>query len=118
MIVPVAEPPYAGATLAVNVTGCANAAGLALEEMSVVVVAGLTVSVSAVDVLAAKFASPLYFAVKLSAPTGSVETFSCARLFDTVTVPSEVPPLKNVTIPVAVPLPGGWTVATNAKDCP
>ena len=107
VIVPVTEPPYAGTTFAVNVTACANVAGFALEEMSVVVVAEFIVSVSAVDVLAAKFASPLYFAVRLSVPTGRLETFSCARLFDNVIVPNEVPPFKNVTVPVAVPLPGG-----------
>jgi hypothetical protein len=39
---------------------------------------------------------------------------------DSVTIPREVPPLKNSTDPVAVPAPGetGATVAVNVTDCP
>lgn len=40
---------------------------------------------------------------------------SCAVLFETFAVPSEDDPSKNVTVPVAVPLPGGWTEATSDR---
>lgn len=39
-------------------------------------------------------------------------------LFETLAVPSDVDPSRNVTVPVAEPLPGGWTEATSVSDCP
>jgi hypothetical protein len=47
----------------VNVTLWSKADGFALELRAVVVNAGVTVSTSAAEVLAVKFASPLYTAV-------------------------------------------------------
>jgi hypothetical protein len=57
--VPVAATPLGGKTDAVRTTACPNVDGFELDEIPVVVAAGVTDSLSAVDVLAAKLASPL-----------------------------------------------------------
>ena len=51
-------------------------------------------------------------------PKDNVGTESCAVLFETFTVPSDVAPSKNVTVPVAEPLPGGCTEATRVSVWP
>ena len=64
-------------------------------------VAGLTVWVTAADVLAVKLESPEYCAVIVLAPTGSAVVASEALpLASSVAVPSVVEPSRNVTVPV------------------
>ena len=63
LTVPVALVPTGDCTVAVKVMLWPTIAGLADDVTEVEVAAGFTVSVSAVEVLAAKFVSPLYFAV-------------------------------------------------------
>jgi len=84
-------------------------------ETVVVVAETLIVSVTGAEVLPANLESPLYCAVRVCAPSESVATESCARLLETVDVPRVVEPSKNVTVPVAEPLPGGCTEATRLK---
>ncbi len=77
--------------------------------MVVAIPAGLDVTETAVDVLAAKFGSPRYCAVSESVPTGSVVVVRTAVLPLSLAVPSEVVPTKNCTEPVGVPEPGATT---------
>lgn len=92
---------------------------MTLEASVVVVLAVLTVSTRAPDVLPVKFPSPLYFAVIECVPPRSGETLSCALLLETVADPSDVAPSKNVTLPVALPpLIDGNTVAVNVTVDP
>ena len=111
--VPVVVPPADGATTAVNTMAWPRLDGFMFAETVVVVTDGLTVSMTEAEVLPANFVSPLYCAVSVCEPKESVGTEICARLFETFAVPSDVAPSKNVTVPVADPLPGGWTVATS-----
>lgn len=78
--------------------------------------ARLTVCVRGTDVLAEKLLSPLYFAVMECEPTDKVDNESWAVLLETVAMPREVVPSKNVTVPVAVPPAFGCTVAVNTTD--
>src|SRR5258708_20503385 len=43
---------------------------------------------------------------------------NCAELPDRLTAPSEVPPSKEVTFPVGVPLDEDWTEAVSVTACP
>lgn len=104
---PPAVPPKAGCTEAVKVTTCPTGAGLALEETVVVVVAGFTTSDNALDVLPARFEFPLYTAVIECVPASKDDTANCAALLETVAVPTNVEPSKNVTVPVAEAPEGG-----------
>ena len=104
---PVTVPPPDGTTTAVITTVWPKLDGLMFGETVVVVVAALIVSVTGAEMLPANFVSPLYCAVSICEPKESVGTESCARLFETLAVPSEVAPSKNVTVPVADPFPGG-----------
>jgi hypothetical protein len=88
--VPVAA---AGETVAVNVTDWPDVTEDAESVRVVVVDTAPTVMVWAVDVLAASFVSPPYFAVTLSEPTGSFAVVRVAVPFERVPVPSEVVPL-------------------------
>ena len=74
------------------------------------------VCVRAVDVLAVKLLSPLYFAVMECEPGDKVESEICAALFETAVAPKDVVPSRNVTVPVVVPPPEGCTVAVNTRD--
>src|ERR1051325_2078327 len=65
-------------------------------------VPGLTVNVTAVDVLPLRVASPQYEAVKLWGPAASVEMVKVAVPLLSEAVPSEVVPSRKVTVPVAV----------------
>lgn len=105
--VPVGVPLAEDWIEAVKVTDWPKADGFRLETTVVVVAAGLTVCVSAAEVLAEKLASLLYFAVMECAPEVKVERESWAALLETVDVPSEVEPSKKVTVPVAVPPKAG-----------
>ena len=116
--VPVTVPPADGTTTAVNTTVWPKLDGLMFGETVVVVVDWLIVSVTGAEVLPANFVSPLYCAVSVCDPKDRVTPESCAMLFETFTVPSVVDPSKNVTVPVAEPLPGGWTVATSVSVWP
>jgi hypothetical protein len=84
----------------------------------VVVVAWLTVSVTAVDVLAVKLPSPLYFAVMECEPTDKLDSESWAILLETEQAPKEVVPSRNVTVPVTVPPADGATTAVITMDWP
>ena len=55
------------------------------------------------EVLAEKFASPLYFAVIWCAPADKLDNDSCAPLLDTVVVPKDVVPSRKVIVPVGLP---------------
>ena len=67
------------------------------------------------DVLAVKLVSPLYFAVMECDPADKLASESCAALLETVAVPKDVVPSKNVTVPVGVPPLEGCTVAVNTR---
>jgi hypothetical protein len=84
----------------------------------VVVVAWLTVSVTAVDALAVKLPSPLYFAVMECKPTDKLDSESWAILLETEAVPKDVVPSRNVTVPVGVPPADGTTTAVITMDWP
>jgi hypothetical protein len=116
----VPAPGATAATVAVSVTGWPNT-GVVVEGINVVLVVDwATVTVTAVEVLGAKFESPTYVAVIELAATGSVVEFSVAVPFvESKTVPSEVVPLKNWTLPVGVGEPvGPVTVAVRPTDWP
>lgn len=83
-----------------------------------VVVAGLTVSVAALDVLAVKLPSPLYFAVIECEPTDKLATDSWAMLLETEAVPRDAVPSRNVTVPVGVPPADPTTTAVNTTVWP
>jgi hypothetical protein len=82
------------------------------------VAAVLIVSVTALEVLAVKFASPLYFAVMECEPTASVEIVNCALLLKSVAEPKELVPSRKVIVPVALPLYAGATLAVKVSDWP
>jgi hypothetical protein len=73
------------------------------EAQVIVGVALFTVWVTADDVDAAKFVSPLYTAVMEWEPTNKADVLNVATPPDNVPVPMEVPPSLNVTVPVGVP---------------
>jgi hypothetical protein len=103
--------PLAGVTLAINVTLAPDVA--VAGPVSVVVVPISTVCVIALEVLAAKFASPLYFAVIVFAPATNVEVKrSVTPPACKGALPSVVAPSKNVTVPVMVPAVLEVTVAS------
>ena len=64
-------PLNCGVTVAAKVTDCPTFDGFREETKAVVVVALITTWLTAFDVLAAKFESPLYTALIESVPTGS-----------------------------------------------
>ena len=68
--------------------------------------------------LAVKLASPLYFAVIECDPADKLANESCAALLETVAVPKDVVPSRNVTVPVAPPPNAGCIVAERTTDCP
>src|SRR6266436_1148333 len=76
------------------------------------------VCVREADVLAVKLLSPLYFAVMECEPTGKLESESWAALLETVTVPKDVLPSRNVTVPVGLPPKAVWIVADSVTDWP
>lgn len=78
--------------------------------------AWLTVCVTELDVLPVKLPSPLYFAVIECDPADKLVNESCAALLESVAVPKEVAPSRNVMVPVAVPPVEACTVAVNTAD--
>lgn len=106
-------------TVAVNVTLFFTSDGFALDVSTVEVAAGFTTSESGAEVLPAKLRSPAYEAVIECDPRVRLATESCAALFERLAVPSEFPPSKNVTAPLAwSPLMEGMTVAVKTTACP
>ncbi len=114
--VPVAVPlpGETAATVAVNVTDWPDTEGFAEDVSVVVVLAWFTVCDRAADVLVKKFVFPPYTAVMECEPTAKddVEKVAWPAPFS-VPVPMVAAPSLNVTVPVAVPLPGD-TAATVA----
>jgi hypothetical protein len=94
-----------GLTVAVNVTDWLVTDGFALEMTVVVVEPWLTVMLTGVELVGAKFASPEYVANTLCVPIGNVLLMIVAAPPLSVAVPSAVPPLYSVTYPVGVPEP-------------
>jgi hypothetical protein len=91
----VPAPGLTGATLAVNVTLWPKTAEV-VDGLSVVVVdAAATVTVAAVEVLGAKLGSPEYTAVIELAATGSTLVLSVKVPPVSISLPSNVAPLKN-----------------------
>jgi hypothetical protein len=70
------------------------------------------------DVLAAKFESPLYAAVMVSVPCGSAVVVKPAELPVRDALPRLVLPLLNVMVPVTVPPNCPETVAVKVTDWP
>lgn len=100
--------------MAVKVTVLFTRIGFALGVTTVEVAAGFTTSENAADVLPEKFRSPAYVTVIECAPSAKFPTETCAALLERFALPSDVPPSKNVTAPVArVPLTEGTTVAVS-----
>ena len=80
--------------------------------------ARLIVSVTALEVLAVKFTSPLYFAVMECGPAASVEIVNCALLLESVAEPKELVPSRKAIVPVALPPYGGATLAVKVTGWP
>jgi hypothetical protein len=115
---PAATPPYCPDTVAVRLTDCPKLDGF-IDEVNVVVeLALVTVWLTAVDVLPAKFESPVYTAVIEFVPTGSVVVAKTAEPPLSDTVPRLVLPLLNITVPVATPPNCPDTAAVRLTDCP
>ena len=76
-------------------------------------------TVTAVEVLALKLLSPVYWAVIALAAIGRV-VVNVALPAESVAVPIELPSLRNSTVPVGVPAPGltTATVAVRVTDSP
>jgi hypothetical protein len=82
----------------------------------VVLNACVTGTVTAGAMLDVKLLSPEYTAVIELLATGRVVVSRVATPLVSVSVPSDVVPLKNWTVPVGVPVPVGATVAVKATD--
>jgi hypothetical protein len=103
-----------GVTVAFSVAPCASTAGLTLLVSTVVVGFFVTVSLTALDVLAALLEFPPYTAVRLCVPVVLNVAEYVAMPEARVPVPSVVVPSLNVTVPVAV---DGVTVAFSVVLC-
>ena len=115
--VPVGAPVKFRVMVAVKVTACPLLEGFGEEASAVVVDAFFTVCAKALDVLAAKFADPLYTAFIEWAPAASAEVVSVAVPPLSATVPNGEAPSSKVTIPVGVPAPD-VTLEVIVTDCP
>jgi hypothetical protein len=92
------------ATAAVKITLEPNA-GLAVDVLSIVVVASSdTDTATAAEVEGANVNVPAKLAVIEFTPIGSVVRFNVATPLMTTPVPIDVPPLRNVTIPLVAGL--------------
>ena len=78
----------------------------------------MIVSVTALEVLPVKFASPLYFAVIECEPAARVEIVNCALLLESVAEPKELEPSRKAIVPVALPPYAGTTLAVKVTDWP
>ena len=116
--IPVGMPEVLDAIVAVNVTGAPLDTEAAELTNAAVVAASVMVSVTAAEVLLAKFALPLYLAVMGCAPAVSIDVVKVATsLLFSVPVPSVVAPSRKATVPVGVPLLPA-TVAVNVTAVP
>jgi hypothetical protein len=113
--VPVGVPVNCGVTVAENVTVCPNTDEFNALDSMIELVALVTVWVSGVAVLELKLVSPEYTAVTVCLPAVNVAVeMAAVPVPDRLAVPSVVvPPSRNVTVPVGVPLTWGVTVAVN-----
>jgi len=117
--VPVGVPPNCGATVASNVTGFPDSDGFRDEVSVVALVALLTTCFTGFEVLAPKFASPLYVATTASVPTPSPDVDKPATPPLSVPVPNKVEPCMNVTVSPFGGAPSlEFTVAVNSMACP
>jgi hypothetical protein len=116
--VPVGLPEELDVIVAVNVTGAPLDAEAAELTNTALVAANAMVSVTAAEVLPAKFALPAYLQVTECAPTVSVEIVKVALPLLRVPMPSVVVPSRKLTVPVGVPLLPDVTVAVNVTDIP
>jgi hypothetical protein len=117
--VPVGVPEVLDVVVAVNVTGAPLDAEAAELTNTALVAANAMVSVTAAEVLPAKFALPAYLQVTECVPTVSVEIVKVALPpLLRVPMPSVVVPSRKLTAPVGVPLPPDVTVAVNVTDIP
>jgi len=117
--VPLDDPPKAGVMAAVKVTACPCVEGFSEEASFVVVLAFLTVSVSAGEVLVRRLVLPEYTAVMEWLPTVNVLTLRVATpLLFNVADPNPVVPFLKVTLPVGTPVVLHFTVAVSVTDCP
>lgn len=106
--------------LAVNVTICPITEGFPLEDFTVVVAAGFTVSTRFDEVLPVKLVSPAYRAEiacvpALEDPPASV---NCAVPDETLAEPICALPSKKATFPVGLPLVGSrgsWRQKSSKK---
>src|SRR5262245_1878461 len=117
--VPVGVPPPGAtvATVAVKVTAWPVTAGLTDDFRATVVAAGLTVTVAAADVLAAKPLTPKKEAVSAWVPTNSDVGRVALPVASSGAEPSSVSPSRKKTVPIGVP---AWevTVAVRVSNCP
>jgi hypothetical protein len=117
--VPVGVPEVLDVIVAVNVTRAPLDAEAAELTNTALVAANAMVSVTAAEVLLAKFALPAYLQVTECAPTVSVEIVKVALPpLLRVPMPSVVVPSRKLTVPVGVPLLPDVTVAVNVTDIP
>jgi hypothetical protein len=117
--VPVGVPEVLDEIVAVNVTGAPLDTEAAELTNAAVVGVSVMVSVTAAEVLPAKFALPLYLAVIECAPTASVDVVKVATpLPFSVPVPSVVVPSRKVTVPVGVPEVLDEIVAVSVNGLP
>jgi hypothetical protein len=115
---PVGVPPVE-VTVAVSVTVSPKLDGLGETFTLVADAAFVMFSSTAGEVLVRYVVSPAYIAVRASFPAGRVATLSVATsLLLSAPVPSSVPPLKKLTLPVGVPLTEGFTLAVNTTGLP
>jgi len=109
--------PEDGLTVAVKVTDWPKTEGSSDEVNAVAVPTTPTACASGgEDVLPLKFVFPLYVAVMECVPAASAAVVSEALPPLRATVPRELPPSKNCTVPVGPN--DGVTVAVNVTDCP
>jgi len=115
--VPVGVAVTPEVTVAVNVTDCPTADGLAEEMSAVVLAAWVTDCDSVAEVLAANVVFAEYVAVMACTPAGRSVVVNVAVPADRVPVPMPAPLSENVTVPVGVPEPL-VTVAVSVIEAP
>src|SRR6516165_2706304 len=113
----VPAPGPTAATVAVKVTDWPVTAGLTDDFRATVVAAGLTVTVVAAEVLAAKPLTPKKEAVSAWLPTNSDVGSVAWPVPSSGTEPSSVLPSLKKTVPIGVPA-GEVTVAVSVSNCP
>src|SRR5262245_6267257 len=113
----VPAPGATAATLAEKVTAWPVTAGLTDDPRVSVVAAGLTVTIVAAEVLAAKPVTPKKEAVSAWLPTNSDVVRVARPVASSGAEPSRVLPSRKKTVPIGVPA-GEVTVAVSVSNCP